>query len=254
MRFKHCNAIVTGANSGIGLATTRRLLEEGARVLAVDLNVAELEKLPVERLAVDLASDAAPRQVSALSSKVFDEVDFLVNNAGVGGAKTLEASDDAFIDRVLGVNLRAVMRLTREVLPRLRRPGASIVNVTSVYGETGYPGTAPYAASKGAISQLTRQLAADLGPSGIRVNAVAPGVIRTAMTQDRLDHNAEYWHAMVENTPLRQIGTAEQVAAVIAFLCSRDAAYVSGQVVAVDGGWLACRQVHASAVAGKARA
>jgi len=241
MKFEHCNVIVTGANSGIGLATTKHFLNEGARVLAVDLNVGALSGLSVDSLALDLSTPEAPARIVSKAAELFDGVDALVNNAGVGGARTLELSDDAFSDRGLDINLRAVMRLTRDMLPLLRKPGASIVNVTSVYGETGYPGSAPYAASKGAISQLTRQLAADLAPGGIRVNGVAPGVIRTAMTEKRLDSDAEYWAAMVEATPLGQIGTPEQVASVIAFLCSADASYVVGQIIAVDGGWLECR-------------
>jgi NAD(P)-dependent dehydrogenase (short-subunit alcohol dehydrogenase family) len=244
MRFNGYSAVVTGANSGIGLATAKRLLQEGARVLAVDRNVSALGQLAVEVLQVDLVTRTGPALVVSRAVELFGSLDILVNNAGMGGARTLEASDDEFIDRVLDVNLRSLMRLTREMLPRFRAGGGSIVNLSSVYGEVGYPGTAPYAASKGAVSQLTRQLAADLGPRGIRVNAVAPGVIRTPMTQERLDNNTEYRHAMVDNTPLRLIGTAEQVAAVILFLCSPDAAYVSGQVIAVDGGWLGCRQVH----------
>lgn len=241
MRFANCTALVTGANSGIGLATTQRLLKEGAKVLAVDLDTTQLRDLPLSWLEVDLGLQDAPSRIVAAAEQKLGTIDFLINNAGIGGSRTLELSDDDFIDRVLNINLRSVMRLTRDLLPLLRKPGASIVNVGSVYGETGFPGSAPYAASKGAITQLTRQLAADLGPDGIRVNAVAPGVIRTAMTARRLDTDASYWASMVETTPLGKVGTAEQVAAVITFLCSQDASFVLGQTIAVDGGWLTCR-------------
>ncbi|MES2530544.1 MAG: SDR family NAD(P)-dependent oxidoreductase [Pseudomonadota bacterium] len=239
MRFKDKNVIVTGAGRGIGRATVERFVAEGAKVLAVDLDIGDLDALPVRSLAVDLAADDAPARVVAAARELGGPVDFLVNNAGIGGSKALALSDDALIDRILGVNLRAVLRLTRDVLPHLA-DGGSIVNVASVFGETGFPGSTAYAVSKAGISQLTRQLVSDLSARGIRVNAVAPGVIHTAMTAQRLTHDADYNKAMVDATPLKAIGTGAQVASVIAFLCSEDASYVTGQVIAVDGGWLAC--------------
>ena len=239
MRFKDRNVIVTGAARGIGRATVESFLSEGAKVLAVDLDTADLSDLPVRSLAMDLTRDEAPAAVVAAARELGGNVDFLINNAGVGGSKALSLSDDALIDRILGTNLRAVLRLTRDVLPDLRDGGA-IVNVASVFGEVGFPGSTAYAVAKAGISQLTRQLVADLSIRGIRVNAVAPGIIRTAMTAHRLETDDAFNKAMVAATPLNSIGTASQVASVIAFLCSDDASYVTGQVIAVDGGWLAC--------------
>lgn len=239
MRFKDKIVIVTGAGRGIGRATVKRFVSEGAQVLAVDLDVAGLADLPVHSLEMDLSRDEAPAAVVAAARKLGGTIDFLINNAGIGGSKALALSDDALLDRVLGTNLRAVLRLTRDVLPQLRDGGA-IVNVASVFGEVGFPGTTAYAVAKGGISQFTRQLVADLSSRGIRVNAVAPGIIHTAMTAHRLETDEPFKKAMVEATPLNSIGTAAQVASVIAFLCSEDASYVTGQVIAVDGGWLAC--------------
>ncbi len=239
MRFKDRNVIVTGAARGIGRATVESFLSEGAKVLAVDLDTADLSDLPVRSLAMDLTRDEAPAAVVAAARELGGNIDFLINNAGVGGSKALSLSDDALIDRILGTNLRAVLRLTRDVLPDLRDGGA-IVNVASVFGEVGFPGSTAYAVAKAGISQLTRQLVADLSIRGIRVNAVAPGIIRTAMTAHRLETDDAFNKAMVAATPLNSIGTASQVASVIAFLCSDDASYVTGQVIAVDGGWLAC--------------
>lgn len=243
MKLQSLRAIVTGANSGIGLATVHRFLSEGAKVLAIDLDDSQLAGLPLTALRQDLGSAGAPQAVMQAAAAELGHVDILVNNAGIGGARTLANSEDDFIDRVLNINLRAVMRLTRDCLPLFPQTGGSIVNVTSVFGETGYPGSAPYAAAKGGMAQLTRQLASDLAGRGIRVNGVAPGVIRTAMTQDRLDHDKAYWNAMVDATPLARVGTPEEVAAVISFLCSGDASFVAGQIIAVDGGWLHCRPI-----------
>lgn len=252
MRFANQTAVVTGAGRGIGQATVARLLAEGARVLAVDQAFATSDAAPdasaderLCRLQLDLTRDEAPQRVREALAGLGGQAHLLVNNAGVGGSRPLAVSDDELIDRMLAVNLRAVLRLTRELLPCLH-DGGSIVNVGSVFGETGYPGTTPYAVTKAGISQFTRQLVCDLSSRGIRVNAVAPGVIRTPMTEQHLTR-ASYRQAMVHATPLQRVGTAEEVAAVIAFLASAEASYVSGQVIAVDGGWLACR-THAAAM------
>jgi meso-butanediol dehydrogenase/(S,S)-butanediol dehydrogenase/diacetyl reductase len=242
-RFTGRAAIVTGAARGIGAATAARLAEEGAQVLLADLSpevMAQAEAIGGVGLRIDLAARGAGEAVVDTALDAFGRLDILVNNAGIGGSKPLVESDDDLIDRFVEINLKAVLRLTRAAIPHLARPGGRIVSVSSTFGIAGYPGTTAYAVAKGGIAQMTRQLAAELGPEGILVNAVAPGVIETAMTEGHLTRE-HYRRAVLEPTPLRRAGKPEEVAAVIAFLASADAAYVAGQVIAVDGGWLAAR-------------
>lgn len=238
-------ALVTGAGSGIGRATTLRFVRAGASVLAVDLNpdgIEETRRLAddpsrIAALTKDVTADDAPSAAIGEAVRRFGRLDWLVNNAGIGNAKSADQTSDAEWDRYVDINLRSLFRFSREAMPHLEPGRGAIVNLASVFGLFGHPRTAPYAATKAAVVGLTHQMAADYGPKGIRVNAVAPGVIETALTRQRIDTDARFQALNIDPIPFPRLGRPEDVANAIYFLCSDEAAYISGHVLAIDGGW-----------------
>lgn len=242
-------AIVTGAAQGIGAATARRLANDGARVTLADLNQAGCETVAAEiasaggealALACDVADkDAVQRMVDATVER-FGQLDILVNNAGVIRDNLLfKMSDDDF-DLVLNVHLRGAFlcaRAAQKVM--VERKYGRIVSLSST-SALGNRGQANYSAAKAGLQGLTRTLAIELGPHGITANAVAPGFIDTDMTRataQRMGITPEVMQAAAsERIAVRRVGKPEDVAAVIAFLVSDDASFVSGQVIYVAGG------------------
>ncbi|HEY5754201.1 MAG TPA: SDR family oxidoreductase, partial [Steroidobacter sp.] len=182
-------AIVTGASSGIGFGTAVKLAEQGMAVLGVGRDEQKLEQLAqainvperVATLAIDLTQDDAPKRVVELALSRWGQIDFLINNAGVGSPKPLHETDDASLDYFLGLMLRAPFRLARDVLPHMK-PGSAIINVTSTFAMIGGRRGGAYSAAKGGLTALTMHIACQYGAQGIRCNAVAPGVTVTPMT------------------------------------------------------------------------
>ncbi|WPB55776.1 SDR family NAD(P)-dependent oxidoreductase [Xylophilus sp. GOD-11R] len=244
-RFQGKVAIVTGAARGIGAACARRFASEGGSVLCVDL-LEEVKDFAASiggvGLCLSVAERGAGERIAQAALTAFGRIDILVNNAGVGGSKRLELSSDELIDRIIDIDLSAMLRVTRDVMAHMTRPGGRIVNVSSLFGLVGYPGTTAYSAAKGGVAHFTRQLAGELAPEGILVNAVAPGVVATSMTEDFLK-NERYQRLMVQPTPVGRVGTPEEQAAVICFLASDEASFVAGAVIPTDGGYTAARHL-----------
>lgn len=238
-------ALITGAGQGLGRATALRLAEQGARVVITDLDLALLEQTrglsarpeAFRLLVQDVTSQDSPRQAVELAVDAFGGLDWLINNAGIGKAKSAAQTSDEEWDRYTDINLRSVFRFSREALPHLKPGRGCIINLASIFGLIGHPGVAPYAATKAALVGLTRQMAVDYGPQGIRVNAVAPGIIETPLTAERIRTDARFKAVMIDTTPFHRIGTPQDVANAIYFLCSDQAGFINGHTLTVDGGW-----------------
>ena len=236
-------AIVTGASSGIGFGCAVKLAHMGMAVLGVGRNQNKLAELAqaiddperVATLAIDLTEDAAPKKIVDLAVSRWGHIDFLINNAGVGSPKPLHETDDESLDYFLGLMLRAPFRLARDVLPHMQ-PGSAIINVTSTFAVVGGMRGGAYSAAKGGLTALTTHIACQYGAQGIRCNAVAPGVTRTPMTEHRMQ-DERFRKINVEMTPHQRLGTVDDIASTVAFLCSPGASFINGQTIVVDGGW-----------------
>lgn len=244
------DALVTGGASGIGEATVKELSRAGAFVWVADINLAAAEALAgslpsAQAIELDVTS---PVSIAAAVARL-DRLDILVNNAGIGHVGSIEATEPEDFDRLMNVNVRSVYLVTRGFLPLLLAAGegreavGTIVNIASVSGLVGIKQRFAYCTSKGAVVAMTRQLAVEY-PKTLRVNAVCPGTVQTPFVEGYLekfhkDNKEETRAELRARQPVGRLGRPEEVASMVRYLASDEAAFVSGSLFTIDGGWTA---------------
>src|SRR5215471_8056520 len=242
MEFDGKVAIVTGATSGIGMATARKFAEQGGKVAAAGRKKEVLSKIAganVKTYAVDLLNE---RDTAAFVKRVLGDlggIDILVNAAGIIANGTIENTTLADYDIMMNINVRSIFQLIQLALPSIIERKGNIVNVSSVTGLRAFPNVLAYCVSKAAIDQLTRCAALELAPKGVRINAVNPGVVRTNLHRNS-GMNEDTYSAFVERSktthPLGRVGEAEEIADLILFLASSKAGWITGGTYSIDGG------------------
>lgn len=241
-------AVITGAASGIGKETAGLFAARGARLVLVDRDEAALDALRggdfagaiAATVADDVGAPDTPGRV-ADTVRAHGRPAYLVNNAGIAAAPPILETQDSDIERFLAINVASVFRFCRSLIPMMQGHGGSIVNVSSVFGLTGVSGVSIYSLTKGAVAALTVQLATEFGRDGIRVNAVAPGLIHTPLTDARIRSGARAQKHMIDEAPIGRAGTPGDVAEAIAFLSSGRASFITGEILKIDGGWMNAR-------------
>ena len=236
-------AVVTGASRGIGEASARTLDRHGARVVLSGRTVADLE-----RVAGELTNDpvvvpadlAEPGSGTALAEAILDRVDgvdVLVNNAGIAMRRTPAQLTEDDVELVFGINVRSLVMLTLGLGPSMAaRGGGSVINISSIASLAGPQGRVAYAGTKGAVDAMTRALAADWGPEGIRVNSIAPGIIATAIWEESRRTVPGLIEDLAQQVALKRWGDSDDIADVVLFFASDASRYVTGETLAVDGG------------------
>ena len=235
-------ALITGAARGIGLAAAHRFLREGWAVAMLDRDGDELGRAAAARqdvlaITADVSDPGDVARAVAEAGARFGRLDALVNNAGVAEFGPINEADFAMWRRVMATNLDGVFLMSQAAIPLLARQGGAIVNIASISGLRASTLRVAYGTSKAAVIQLTLQQAVELGELGIRANAVAPGPVRTRLAM--AVHTPEIIAAYHDALPLNRYGTEEELANTIWFLCSDEASYITGQVLATDGGFQA---------------
>lgn len=247
-------AIITGASSGIGLTTAHTFAEGGFDLLIVARRQERLAELAAElgknaRVDIcvgDVSKPETAARVIEQAMSTFGRIDCLVNNAGAGVWAPVDETTDAMIDEVIDTSLKGPFRFCREVIPHMQA-GASIINVGSVFGSVGGLDGGIYCAVKAGLVGLTQTMAAQYGARGIRTNLVAPGVIRTEMT-DAAWEAEPFQRINQEMTPFHREGTTADIANAIYFLATPGGSYINGQTIALDGGWSTTKYLCAEAL------
>jgi NAD(P)-dependent dehydrogenase (short-subunit alcohol dehydrogenase family) len=249
-RLEGRHALVTGGASGIGEATVKELASAGAFVLIADINLAAAEALAEsvgssQAVPLDVTN---PQSIAAAVEKI-NRLDILVNNAGIGHVGSIEQTEPEDFDRLLNVNVRAVYLVTRAFMPLLLAAGnnggpvGAIINIASVAGQVGIKQRFAYCTTKGAIISMTRQLAVEY-PKTLRVNAICPGTVETPFVEGYLekfhkDNKDEVRAELRARQPIGRLGRPEEVASMVRYLASSEAAFISGSLFNIDGGWTA---------------
>ena len=248
MRLKNKVAIITGAGSGIGRASALAFAREGAKVVVADwveeggkgtVNLIKKQAGQAVFVKDDVSQASDVEQMIKQSLAEYGRVDILFNNAGIVKMGALHETTEADWDQVLDVNLKGVFLCSKAVLPQMLKQGSGkIVNTASIAGLVGFSQVGAYCASKGGIIALTREMALEYAPKKINVNCIAPGIIKTAMTKDMLNDPATV-RGFAASTPYPRLGEGEDIAMAAVYLASDESDFVTGQVLAVDGGWTA---------------
>ncbi|WP_432013610.1 SDR family NAD(P)-dependent oxidoreductase [Streptomyces cucumeris] len=241
-------ALVTGAASGMGAAAIAVLAEEGASVIAGDVDKAKLdgvvaeltsEGLAVTAIELDVADPEGWASAVRVAEETYGPLSILVNNAGIYRTPGVEETDQAVWDQVVGVNQSGVFYGMRAVIPSIRRAGGgSIINIASIHGIVGTEVGTAYHASKGAVRSMTKQAACQYGPENIRVNSVDPGIIETAIVADLRSQGGAI-DELAQFIPLKRFGSAREIAKGVLFLASDDSSFMTGADLVVDGGMIA---------------
>jgi 2-keto-3-deoxy-L-fuconate dehydrogenase len=243
-RLEKMIALITGAASGIGAATARELSRAGAHVLIADLNLSTAQSLAAELPnARALAMDVTDSASVAAAFREIEHLDILVNNAGIGLVGDIAHTSEEDFSRLMRVNVHGVFLVTQAALPLLLASHGSIVNIGSVASTVGVKQRFAYCASKGAVLAMTRQIAVDY-PRELRINCIAPGTVQTPFVEAYLEkyhaHEKEKVRAeLVARQPIGRLGTPEDIASLVRYLSSREAEFINGALIPIDGGWTA---------------